>query len=229
VKRLLKLAIYALVFNGSAVALIIIPVYGTDLCDVRKGIINPFDVLDRGDSAVDIDELRKELEKSRQMEEGKEKEELRRLKELAEKGDAEAQTTLGLKYIKTKTRDGYKEGFKWFSRAANQGNTRAQVEIGHIFKNGKIVVQNYDETLKWYRKAAEQGDYIGQFSMGLMYFEGKGVAKNYIEAHKWFNIATSNGCDSGMEYRNHVAFKMTPEQIAKAQKLAHEWKPQPAK
>ena len=62
-----------------------------------------------------------------------------------------------------------------------------------------------------------------------MYSDGQGVPQNYVEAHKWFNVAASHFPASEAENRDHavnardaVAAKMTPEQIAEAQKLARE-------
>jgi uncharacterized protein len=50
----------------------------------------------------------------------------------------------------------------------------------------------------------------------------------------WFNLAASHipaseteDRDEAIEARDHVASKMTPAEIAEAQKLAREWKLQP--
>ena len=123
----------------------------------------------------------------------------------------------------------YKKAFEIYKTLAEQGKPEAQYNLGLMYENGQVVPQDYAQAVKWYRKAADQGYSLAQNSLGIMYENGQVVPQDYIEAHKWFNIATSNSCDSGMEYRNRVALKMTPEQIAEAQKLAHEWKSQPAK
>lgn len=46
---------------------------------------------------------------------------------------------------------------RWLSRAAEQGNPKAQALYGVILLNGEIVPQNVQEGLMWTRKAAEQG------------------------------------------------------------------------
>ena len=53
--------------------------------------------------------------------------------------------------------------------------------------------------------------------------------QDYVEAHKWFNLAAAhpaNPTDGEKATKNRylVASKMTPAQIAEAQKLAREWK-----
>ena len=41
----------------------------------------------------------------------------------------------------------------------------------------------------------------------------------------WSNLASNNGQDSGKMNRDIIATEMTPQQIAKARRLAREWKP----
>jgi TPR repeat protein len=79
----------------------------------------------------------------------------------------------------------------------------------------------------WYRKSAEQGVPIGQLALGAMYADGKGVPQDYVLAHMWFNLAAASGNENAVKGRDMVAAKMTPAQIAEAQKLAREWKPTP--
>jgi len=48
-----------------------------------------------------------------------------------------------------------------------------------------------------------------------------------VQAHMWFNLAalrsTGEERESAVEARNLVADRMTPIQIAEAQRLAREW------
>ena len=50
-----------------------------------------------------------------------------------------------------------------------------------------------------------------------------------MQAHMWFNLAGALAGEraKSVENRDRVAAKMTPAQIAEAQKLAREWKPKP--
>ena len=58
-----------------------------------------------------------------------------------------------------------------------------------------------------------------------MYYNGEGVPQNYIQAHMWLNLAGARGDEKAREARDIVKDKMTPEQIAEAQRLASVWKP----
>jgi uncharacterized protein len=118
-----------------------------------------------------------------------------------------------------------------FRPLAEQGDAKAQVALGDLFNNGLGVKQDYAEAVRWYRKAAEQGNHWGQNNLAIMYEEGRGVPQDYVQAHMWFNLSAAQYSDSEKEvrdtvitHRNSVAAKMTPAQIAEAQKLAREWK-----
>ncbi|MES9956406.1 MAG: SEL1-like repeat protein [Sedimenticola sp.] len=73
---------------------------------------------------------------------------------------------------------------------------------------------------------ANQNDADAQFMLGYMYAVGEGILQDYIKAHKWFNLAASQGKEGASNAREKVAARMTPQQVAKAQRLARNWKPQ---
>ena len=80
------------------------------------------------------------------------------------------------------------------------------------------------------RKAAEQGNALGQVNLGTMYDHGHGVPQDYVQSHMWYNLAASHAEDAAtremaVKNRGDVAAKMTPDQIAEAQRMASEWKP----
>jgi len=119
----------------------------------------------------------------------------------------------------------YHEAVKWYRLAAEQGNASAQFKLGRMYDDGHGVPQDYKEAVKWFRKGAEQGNVNLQSQVGSMYEKGQGVPQDYIQAHMWFNLAGANGNAFAIENRERVASKMTPGQIAEAQRLASEWKP----
>ena len=101
-----------------------------------------------------------------------------------------------------------------------------------MYATGEGVPQDNTEAVRWFRQAAEQGDATAQVALGLMYDQGEGVPQDYVQAHKWVNLAASRFSsaerelrDMAVQARNRVASKMTPAQIAEAQRLAREWQP----
>ena len=160
---------------------------------------------------------------------GKYKKALEKLRPLAGQGHAEAQYTLGGLYDHGEgVPQDDKEAVKWYRMAAEQGYAEAQLHLAHLYRVGHRIPKDYTEATKWYRMAAEQGDANGQMSLGVMYYEGKGVPQDYVQAHKWSNLSASHQGkhqDIASGYRKIIEEKMTPAQVAEAQKLAREWKP----
>ena len=111
---------------------------------------------------------------------------------------------------------------KWYRLAAEQGKASAQYNLGWMYDTGQGVLQDYKTAVKWYKLAAEQGYASAQFNLGAMHGKGQGIIRDYVYAHMWGNIALSIGGRDKGKVRDFVAKKMTPSQIAEAQKLARE-------
>ena len=108
----------------------------------------------------------------------------------AEKGDAEAQASLGSFYAQgLGVPQDYAEAVKWYRKAAKQGHAHAQCNLGMCYDQGQGVPQDYTEAVKWYHKAAEQGDTAAQINLGNCYYYGHGVAQDYTEVVKWYRKA----------------------------------------
>jgi uncharacterized protein len=149
----------------------------------------------------------------------------------ADQGYAIAQNNLGLAYENGQgvARD-YQQAVAWFRKAADQGNAAAQANLGWMYVNGQGVAQDYAQAVAWFRKAADQGFAGAQANLGLAYAQGLGVPQDYAQAHMWYNLTASRSSDAAeralaARERDAVAAKMTPAQIAEAQRLAREWKP----
>jgi uncharacterized protein len=89
------------------------------------------------------------------------------------------------------------------------------------------VPQDYAAAASWYRKAADQGHARAQFNLGTMYFLGQGVPQDYISAHVWLSLGAAGGNEDAAKNRDIVAAKMTPAQMAEAERLVRKWKPHP--
>ena len=117
------------------------------------------------------------------------------------------------------------QAVKWYRLAADQGNADAQYALATMYDTGDGLPKDVVQAVKWYRLAADQGNADAQLSLGVMYDTGKGVPRDHVQAHKLFSLAGASGSGHGLKLRDLVATKMTPAQIAEAQRLAHEWKP----
>ncbi|AIZ56741.1 Sel1 repeat protein [Candidatus Methanoplasma termitum] len=120
-------------------------------------------------------------------------EEVEKVKELAESGDADAQRELGLMYsdgVGVSQDDAL--ALKWWRLAADEGHVGGQNGLGWAFLNGKGVKQDFATAVKWVKMAAEQGFAKAQMNMGLLCI-GKGTSNNFEEAEKWFELASAQG------------------------------------
>jgi TPR repeat protein len=114
---------------------------------------------------------------------------------------------------------------QWYAKAAAQGQAKAQFSLGILYFNGEGVPKDYQQALRWFRLAADQGEALAQTKIAIMYDYGQGVPQDIVQAYTWYSLATTNGDKPAPQLRDLIANKMTPAQIAKAQKLAREWKP----
>jgi uncharacterized protein len=124
----------------------------------------------------------------------------------------------------------YAQAAIWYSKAAAKGNANGQFNLGLMYFNGIGVPQDYSKAAKWLRKAADKGNANAQSDLGWIYQNGYGVPQDNVRALMWFDLAVSGASDaeiSGMaaKFRDELTAKMTPAQIAEAQRLAREWVP----
>jgi uncharacterized protein len=128
-------------------------------------------------------------------------------------------------------RDDYAAALRLWGQLADQGNARAQFSLGEMYYIGQGVLRDNAKADAWYRKAADQGFDYAQFNLGVAYEDGGlGVPQDYALAHMWFNLASSPATNADLrqmavQNRDQVAAKMTPDQIAEAQRMAREWRP----
>ena len=131
-------------------------------------------------------------------------EDIRKIRILAEQGDAEAQCNLGIMYYNGEgVPQDYKDAVKWCRKAAEQGLAEAQSNLGTMYANGEGVPQDYKEAVKWFRKAAEQGYAGAQYNLGNMYVNGDGVPQNYKKAYAWLNLAALQGYAKAVNRRDY--------------------------
>jgi hypothetical protein len=119
----------------------------------------------------------------------------------------------------------YVEAVKWYRKAAEQGDAKAQLNLGASYAKGDGVNKDTVQATKWYRKAAEQGEVVAQAALGARYFLGEGVPKNYMEAYKWLDIASAQDNENAKQLLSSLEQQMTAEQIAEGQRLAANFKP----
>jgi len=122
-------------------------------------------------------------------------------------------------------REDYAGAANWLRVAADQGDAKAQYNLGVMHEAGQGVPQNNVEAVNWYRKAAERGNADAQSNLGAMYANGEGVAEDYVEAHKWWGLAAAQGVSAASTNMDRLRAKMTSAQLDEAQRLSRERPP----
>ncbi|MGE4013650.1 MAG: tetratricopeptide repeat protein [Alphaproteobacteria bacterium] len=76
-------------------------------------------------------------------------------RQLADSGDARAQTNVGVMHYNGRgTLQDYAGAAKWYRRAAEQGNYDAQFNLGLLHVSGHGVPQDFTQAHKWFNLAA---------------------------------------------------------------------------
>ena len=157
--------------------------------------------------------------------------EIDELRTQAAQGDADAQFNLGTSYDDGRgVPQDAAEAVHWFRLAADQGDANVQGNLGARYDTGRGVPQDAAEAVRWFRLAADQGNTNAQSNLGHVYANGDGVPQDDVRAHMWFNLSASGAPreprvlrDTAVRNRDVVAGRMTPDQLADAQRLAREW------
>jgi uncharacterized protein len=118
---------------------------------------------------------------------------------------------------------------------AEAGNAEAQTLLGAMYWSGEGVQRDHKEAAKWYLRAAEKGYARAQNDIGFMYGFGEGVPpKDNVQAFKWLSLAVRNYTAKNQERLDQatkdlaaVRARMTPAQIADAERQIRDFRPIP--
>ena len=117
---------------------------------------------------------------------------------------------------------------------ADKGNAEAQTLLGAMYWSGEGVPRDHKEAARLYLLAANQGYARAQNDIGFMLgFEGN-PPHDDVEAYKWISLAikgytarNQDRLDQAKKDLATLARRMTPGQIAEAERRAKAWKALP--
>ena len=147
----------------------------------------------------------------------------------ARRGDARAQTWVGVKYL---SGDGVKRNhaaaLDWLRRAAGQNFGEAYYRLGLIYDYGDGLPVDKVRAAEHYAAAAERGHVDAQLTLSERHFFGVGVKYDLVRAYVWADIATRLARSGHQLYtaegnRETLAEMMPPGRIAEARRLAGQW------
>lgn len=109
---------------------------------------------------------------------------------LAEQGDAASQMKVALAFDRE---EDFAEAALWYRKAAEQGVSQAQNNLGVMYKDGQGVRQDFSEATRWFQMAAQQNNTLAQLNLGWLYHAGKGLSQDADSARYWYSQAAQKG------------------------------------
>lgn len=97
-----------------------------------------------------------------------------------------------------------------------QGDRRAEEELGAIYDQGRGIAPDPAVAALLYREAAHQGSGAAQVNLAKMYLKGRGVPINPVEAYAWADAAAANGEPGGQRIIDTLAKTMPKAQFDRA-------------
>jgi len=79
------------------------------------------------------------------------------------------------------------------TRAAEQGDARAQCALGTMYATGQGMPKDEVKAVQLYEKAARQEHADAQYALGWMYAHGRGVPRDEVKAVQWCLKAAEQG------------------------------------
>jgi uncharacterized protein len=111
------------------------------------------------------------------------------------------------------------EALKYKLIAAEAGYELAQHDVALLYSRQ----ENFAEAMKWWKLAGDQGSPKALYSLSGLYFQGKGAPKDLALAYAYYKLSNL----VPRKKVNDMATILTKPELAKAEKLVSEWKPQP--
>ena len=114
------------------------------------------------------------------------------------------------------------QALHWFKKAAEQGDSDSQVNVGGLYYQGEGVEKKIDEAIRWWRKAADQGDATAMCNLGVMYLRGQDVPEDHVKALGWFAVAAGLGNEDAIEYCDQLKGELEVDELEAALELVSE-------
>lgn len=90
-------------------------------------------------------------------------------------------------------RGDYAQARTLLQQAADQGDAKAQFNLGRMYGLGQGGPADDAKAAVWFRRAADHGNAGAQFNLSLMYHNGQGLSRNETQAARWRFAAANQG------------------------------------
>ena len=144
----------------------------------------------------------------------------------ANRGEADAQFGLGLKFANEGAAQDYVQAAHWYLKAAEQSHGLAQFNLGMMHEMGQGMPRDEVKSLLWIQTAANLGDAGAQHKLGMKHHRASfGVSpepatQSRIEAYKWLHLAAGQGYVGSDAARGFVSLNMTIDDVTEGTRKA---------
>jgi TPR repeat protein len=108
----------------------------------------------------------------------------------ADRGDATAQTVLGIMYLRgDQVAPDTRIAANWLLKAAAQDSFIARYALGALLCPSCVPEPDWSEAAGRFREAAERGQALAQANLARLLKEGRGVPQDPAQALMWYEIA----------------------------------------
>lgn len=114
----------------------------------------------------------------------------------------------------------YSEAFRLFSELEELGHVDSANNLATLYQTGQGTPRNYVKAADLYLKAAKEGHIDAAFNYSTLSRLGVGVHRNMADAYAWAVIAARHGASDLVAYRDVLAIKITPEELAAGSGIA---------
>ena len=117
----------------------------------------------------------------------------------ASAGDSEAQYVCGsTAYVMRNDVAGKKDSsinqaVYWYTKSADQGNAKAQVNLGVMYLNGIGIEKDTSKAVKLFSSASEKDNAMAQYYLGQAYLHGDGIEMNENKSFVLFKKSAEQG------------------------------------
>ncbi len=148
---------------------------------------------------------------------------------------SEAQFLKGLSFASGQgVAQDYVQAAQCYAEAAEQGHSRAQLNLATLYEHGQGVTRDEAKALWWLTQAASLGNADAQYRLGVQQHlacrTGRlgPAVEGRIEALKWVRLSASQGCHGAVGACEFVALGMTREEVAESERRAGAFVPGPS-
>ena len=104
----------------------------------------------------------------------------------------------------------YGEAASIWRPLAEEGDPKAQFNLGLLHETGRGVAEDPAEAAVWYERAAHQGVTQAQLNLAALHQTGRGVAQDPAEALYWLEVAARLGEGAAREQASLTVAELAP-------------------